>query len=336
MTTLGSLIVSFFRNYLVNQEGYPESTIRSYADCIRLLLSYACQRLNVTIDKLDQDQLTEHLILDFLDHLEQARGNKVKTRNQRLGGIKTFFRFLALQDPTLTAVCERVCAIGAKRTEHKVITTLEVAEVKAMLAGVKADTLLGARDQALLTLLYNTGARVQELVDLNVTDLRMEKPLQVLLTGKGRKQRVVPLYEETVTAVQHYLRLRLQAGIEDDAVFLNARDQRITRFGIGNIVSKHAAQAARKCPSLHDKKVSPHTFRHTIALHLTQSGSDIVSVRPARLDAGVSFVSRSGGRQLTRSCGRVTAPGERTARRAASRTYVSGLTSASRADSNRL
>lgn len=279
MTTLGSLIVTFFRNYLANQKGYPKNTISSYSDCIRLLLSYACDRLKVTFDKLDLKQLTDQLILDFLDYLEQERGNKAKTRNQRLGAIKTFYRFLALQDPTLTAVCERVCAISAKKTEHKVIATLEKDEVKQILATVTADTLFGARDQALLTMLHNTGARVQELVDLDVSDLRMEEPLQVLLTGKGRKQRIVPLYEETVAAIHHYLKLRSQAGIESKALFLNSRGQRITRFGIGYIVSKLAAQAARKSLSLRDKNVTPHTYRHTTALHMIQSGVDLSVVK---------------------------------------------------------
>lgn len=279
MTTLGSLIVTFFRNYLANQKGYPENTISSYSDCIRLLLSYACDRLKVTFDKLDLKQLTDQLILDFLDYLEKERGNKATTRNQRLGAIKTFYRFLALQDPTLTAVCERVCAISAKKTEHKVIATLDKDEIKQMLAAVTADTLLGARDQALLTMLYNTGARVQELVDLDVSDLRMEEPLQVLLTGKGRKQRIVPLYEETVAAIHHYLKLRDQAGIQSKVLFLNSRGQRITRFGIGYIVSKYAAQAARKSPSLNGKKVTPHMYRHSMALHMIQSGSDISVVK---------------------------------------------------------
>jgi len=176
-------------------------------------------------------------------------------------------------------MCERVCAIRAKNTDHNVIATLDKDEVKAILATVETDNLLGARDQALFTMLYNTGARVQELVDLDVSDLRMEKPLQVLLTGKGGKQRIVPLYEETVSAIQHYLKLRERAGIDDKTLFLNARGSRITRFGIGYILAKHAAQAARKCPYLRGKKVTPHIYRHTTALHLIQSGSDISVVK---------------------------------------------------------
>jgi site-specific recombinase XerD len=279
MITLGSLIVSFFSNYLAKQKGCRENTICSYSDCIRLLLSYACEKLSVTFDKLDLELLTDLLILDFLDHLEQRRGNKAKTRNHRLAVIKTFFRFLALHDPKLTAVCERVCAISPKNTEHKVIATLEKTEVVQILAGTQSDTLLGARDQALLTMLYNTGARAQELADLDVSDVRMDKPLQVLLTGKGRRQRVVPLYEESVTAIKHYLKLREREGITSSALFVNVNGVRITRFGIAYIISKYAALAAHRLPSLWKKRVTPHTYRHTTALHLIQSGCDISVVK---------------------------------------------------------
>lgn len=279
MTTLGTLIVSFFRNYLANQKGYGPNTITSYADCIKLLLSYSCQRLNVSFDELRLEMITDQLILDFLDHLEDDRSNDPKTRNQRLGTIKTFFRFLALQEPMAGVVCERVSAISAKKSDHKVIVALDNDEVKAILVTTESHTLKGARDQALLMLLYNTGARVQELVDLDLSDLRMEKPLQVILTGKGRKQRIVPLYEETIAAIRHYLKRREHAGIDHKAMFINSHGKRITRFGIRHIISKHVALAAPKCPSLQGKNVTPHTYRHTTALHLIQNGVDISVVK---------------------------------------------------------
>lgn len=281
MTTFGTLIVSFFRNYLGHQKGYSPNTIASYSDCVRLLLNYSCERLAVSFDRLDLEMITDTLILDFLDHLEQDRGNAPATRNQRLGAIKTFFRFLALQEPTATAVCERVCAISDKKTEHKVIATLDNGEVKAVMdcAQAKTDTVSGARDQALFHLLYNTGARVQEIVDLVVGDLRTEAPVQVCLTGKGRKQRIVPLHEETIEALQHYLKLRTAAGIESAALFVNAQGERITRFGISHIVSKYATMAEGGCASMAGKKVTPHTFRHTAALHMIQSGVDISVVK---------------------------------------------------------
>ena len=279
MTTLGSLLVTFFRNYLADQKGYSKNTIGSYSDCIRLLLCYACKHLGVSLDKFSIEMLSQELILNFLDYLEQERGNGPNTRNQRLGAIKTFSRFLALQEPTLTLACERICAISAKKVQHTVVATLDDNEVRGILGETETDTLLGARDQALLSMLYNTAARAQELVDLDLPDLRLEAPFQVLLTGKGRKERIVPLYEETVVAIKHYMDLRQQARIKHEALFLNNRGNRITRFGIGYVVGKHAGRAARECPSLPDKKVTPHTFRHTCALHLIQSGADISVVK---------------------------------------------------------
>lgn len=278
MTTLGTLIISFFRNYLVNQKGYPQNTISSYSDCIRLLIAYSCDHLKVPIEKLDLFHFTDDLILDFLDHLENERGNTIVTRNQRLAAIKTLFRFLALQDPTFIAVCERVCAISAKKTVHKVIESLEKDEVDAIFSAVIADTLWGARDQALLHLIYNTGARVQELVDLDLSDIRMEKPHQVLLTGKGQKQRVTPLFPETIAAIQHYLRLRDHSQLESKVLFVNSKGERITRFGIRYIIEKYADLAAETTPSLKTKNVTPHTFRHTTALHMIQSGNEITVV----------------------------------------------------------
>ena len=137
----------------------------------------------------------------------------------------------------------------------------------------------GARDKALLTFLYNTGARVQEAIDLDVSDLNMENPQQVVLTGKGEKQRIIPLYPETIKAIKTCLDFRKKAGFQSDTLFLNAKGERITRFGIAYLIRQYVAKAARKCPALAKKNVTPHTFRHTIALHLIQSGVDITVVK---------------------------------------------------------
>lgn len=279
MITFGSLILSFFSSYLANQRGYSPETIASYSDCIRLLINYCCQQLAITVDKLALDLITDSLILDFLDYLEKERNNTANTRNQRLAAIKTFFRFAARQEPTLTAVCERVCTISAKKSQYKIIQPLENHEVKEILKHPDSNTLTGARDRVILALLYNTGARVQEIIDLNISDLNMENPMQVILTGKGKKQRIVPLYEHTIQAIQHYLNLRKAAGIEHEKLCLNAKKQIISRFGIAYIIRKYVGKAAKKCSSLLKKTVTPHTFRHTTALHLIQSGVDITVVK---------------------------------------------------------
>ncbi len=277
--TLGTLIVNFFRTYLVNQKGVSKNTIASYSDCMYLLIEFCCEHFAVAADRLAVESIDEHVVLDFLDNLERERGNAPSTRNQRLDAIKSFFRFIAAHEPTLVAACERVCAISHKVTETKMVESLCRNEVHAIIDATDPATLKGARDRTLFMLMYNTGARVQELVDLMLDDLQLPAPSQVLLTGKGRKQRIVPLWNQTVDAIRYYCEIRDAARIDFQRLFLNARGKPITRFGISHLVAKYAHIAAAGCPSLRDRTVTPHTFRHTTALHLIQAGVDIVTVK---------------------------------------------------------
>ena len=279
MNTMGTLVMKFFNNYLANERGVSLNTIRSYSDCVRLMLDYTAMRLGLTPDKLSFDAISDTLILEFLNHIETKRENTANTRNQRLAAIKTFFRFLARHEPMMLAACERVCAIRAKTVPHKVMETLDHHEVQAVFKAVKADTVHNARDRALLSLLYNTGARVQELVNLNICDLRMDAPHHVKLFGKGQKERIVPLHPETVENLRQYLDIRANAGISGQAVFLNEKGVRLTRFGVSHIVKERMIGAIIYEPSLIGRKITPHTFRHTTALHLIQSGVDITVVK---------------------------------------------------------
>jgi site-specific recombinase XerD len=280
MNTMGTLIMKFFHVYLANERGLSAHTIHSYSDCVRLLLSFAGERLGLSVDKLSFDGISDSLILDFLDHLEAKRENAPATRNQRLAAIKTFFRFLAHHEPTLLATCERVCAIRAKNAPHKVMETMNNAEVQAIFDGLTADTVHDARDRALLSLLYNTGARVQEVVDLHIGDLRMDAPYHVKLTGKGRKERFVPLHKETVDDLRRHLNMRTEDGITSQALFLNDKHARLTRFGVSHIVKTRTHDAVARAPSLAGRKITPHTFRHTTALHMIQAnvGIEVVCV----------------------------------------------------------
>jgi len=277
--SMGQLIVSFFRNYLVAQRNLSKNTIAAYSDCIRLLLYFCCQRLNKSIDHLTFEMIDVDLILDFLAYLETERNNAPQTRNARLAAIRTFFRFLATEEPTLIDVCERICSIQDKKIPHKIIPSLDDDELQALFNVIDRTSLNGARDYALFYMLYNTGARVTELVDLEIEDLRFETPAQVKLTGKGNKERLVPLWSETVEAINCYLQLRQQHNIDHQKLFLNSNQQPITRFGIRHIIKKYKKIAAKKCLSLKNKTVSPHTFRHTTAFHLLRSGNDINGVK---------------------------------------------------------
>jgi len=277
--TIQSLIVSFFHSYLRDQSDCSANTIQSYCECIRILIQFCCKREQLDADKLDMESIDDKTILAFLESLENERGNLPQTRNQRLAAIKSFYRYLALQEPTLLDACKRICTIRAKKTEHKVIEALSEEEVEAILRAVPSETAWHQRDYALLLLMYNTGARVQELADLKIEHLKTDDSPQVKLKGKGRKERVNPLWEKTATAINQWLVAREQTGITSEYLFVNSHRRKLSRFGIAHIVSKYVMLAAETCASLKKKKVTPHTFRHTTALHMIQSGVDITVVK---------------------------------------------------------
>jgi len=210
-----------------------------------------------------------------LDHLETVRGCCAKTRNARLAAIRTFFGFVAREAPSRVLHCQTIRAIPLKRTEHKTIDSLEDHETQAMLDAVDVHSRTGIRDEALLLLVYNTGARASEVVGLNLTDLRLDDAPQVKFLGKGKKHRSCPLWPETADALRAYLEQRVPRDPADQQLFLNANGSAITRFGVRHIVRKYAAIAQSACTSLTAKRVSPHTFRHTAAMHLLRAGNEI-------------------------------------------------------------
>lgn len=277
--TFSYLITAFFRNYLASELGLTPNSIASYSDCIKLLIRFASSYYEVEPEKLSLDNLNRDLIVAFLDHLEHERGNGAATRNQRLAVIKTFFRFLAINVPELMHLNETIQAIRQKKTEHVPPPSMTHDEISAMIGVVDTSRLLGVRDNALLQLMYNSGGRVQELADLRISDVRFEIPATVTLTGKGRKTRVVPLWQETVAAIKDYISCRNEHGIQSEHLFLSNRNSPLTRAGIARRVGTIAKHAARHCPSLRDRGITPHVFRHTIALHLLESGVDLVLVK---------------------------------------------------------
>ncbi|MCK5676663.1 MAG: site-specific integrase [Verrucomicrobia bacterium] len=277
--TLSHLITRFFISYLANERGISQNTIESYSDTLRLLIKHLCKKHSKQPEDLGVEMLDPEAILNFLDHLERDRNNSPATRNQRLAAIKSFFHYAARENPELMQPNERIQAIRPKKTDHKPPPSLTVEHVHAILDAIDTTNLIGLRDKALIQLLYNTGARVQEIADLRISDLRFETPSTVTLTGKGRKIRTVPLWEETVQHIQAYLLAREHGGIQSNHLFLNNKGQPITRFGLGRRVELHGKNAAEKYSELKDLKVTPHVFRHTTALHLIETGSDITIVK---------------------------------------------------------
>ena len=225
------------------------------------------------------DDLNRETVLAFLDHLHNNRGNSASTRNARLAAVHSFFQFVAQEDPTSINLCQRVLSIPYKRTPARAITCLDRQEVEHILGSIDRRDPAGRRDAALLQLLYNTGARAQEVVDLRLPAIRLSTPAQVRLLGKGRKERLCPLWPETASLVKDMLKDRALEPHEDAPLFVSAVGQPLSRFGLRHIVKTRVASAIHSRPSLAGKRITPHTFRHSTALHLIQSGVEINVVR---------------------------------------------------------
>jgi integrase/recombinase XerD len=268
-------IKRFFSHYLPIQKGLAHNSILSCRDAIKLLLCYAADTLKKTPDELAVEDTNEKLVLAFLDHVENERGCTIRTRNSRLTSIKSLFAYIGREEPALLEQCQKIRAIPLKRTDHRQVPYLEEKEMQAVLDAVDINSRTGIRDRALLLLLYNTGARVSEIVGLKLSDLRLNvATAQVRLMGKGRKERSCPLWPDVVTAIEALLEQRVPKEMDAEQVFLNANGFPITRFGIRYITRKYGFKAQAQQPSI-TKTVNPHVIRHTTAMHLLRSGSEI-------------------------------------------------------------
>jgi integrase/recombinase XerD len=271
---LATFIKRFFSHYLPVTKGLSTHTIAAYRDGIKRLLCYASDTLHKSVDALGVEAITEAVVSDFLDDLEQTRHCCPSTRNARLAAIHSLFAFIARQEPLLIEQCGQVRAIPKKKSQHKVVDYLEENEVKAVLAGIDINTRTGVRDRALILILYNTGARVSEIVNLTEDDLQLgDAPPQVKLFGKGQKERCCPLWPETAEALKHYLQSRKPINGEIKKVFLNANGSPITRFGIRYVTRQLGAQTQGLNTAV--KPLYPHVLRHTAAMHLLRAGNDI-------------------------------------------------------------
>jgi site-specific recombinase XerD len=274
-SSLGPLVQSFFNDHLPVQKGLCLGSIRSYRDTIRLFLCFVSEQRRCSMSKLVLQDLSFERTLAFLKHLEQERGNSVRTRNQRRAALNTFFAYLAVRAPEMLAVCQQVAAIPVKRTSLPDTHYLEREELTALFRSLPRDGRNALRDRTLLLFLYNTGARVQEVADLRVEHVDLAPPAKVHLHGKGDKWRVCPLWEETVKHLEQLLVAR--HTMPTDPVFCVRRNQPLTRFGIYKIVRRLAASWDTNGPQ--PRRVSPHLFRHTAAVHLLESGVEVNVIR---------------------------------------------------------
>lgn len=270
------LVQDFFVRRLVAQRGASARTVEAYRDAFELLLSFAQDRIGKPPSALSLADLDAPLVLDFLDHLETVRGNSARTRNARLAAIHSFMRYAAVRDPASLPVTARVLAIPAKRFDRPVLGYLTREQVAAILAAPGQRTWTGRRDAALFATAYNTGARVSELTALRVRDVLLDHQTAVHLHGKGRKQRVIPLWKTTTAQLRAWLEeISPAPGVP---VFPNRAGTPLTRSGIRDRLERAVAVAAQNCPSLRGQHVTPHTLRHSTAMHLLQSGTDLATI----------------------------------------------------------
>lgn len=268
----------FFQEHLANQRGSSINTIRSYRDTFKLYLNYIAEYRSISIRKMTLDKFTAEEIAGFRKYLAGTRKNSTATRNQRMAAMQSFANFLQQEYPDRMAQWQRIQSMPVQRNESKPVKYLSQNELAALMAAIPTDTLKGIRDKAMLVLLYDSGARVQEIADLMVQDLRLDSVAQVTLTGKGKKTRVVPLMPTTVLILKDYLKKFKLSRTEamDSQLFVNRRGEKLTRFGISYLLHTHAERARVKCKTI-SKKLSPHILRHSKAMHLLEQGvSDVV------------------------------------------------------------
>jgi site-specific recombinase XerD len=278
-TDLGKPIRDFFEQHLIAQRGLSGHTVLAYRDALKLFLEFAARDRHKACTALTVEDLTADTLRRFLADLETTRHNAVPTRNLRLAAIHAFFQYLATTDPRHLHHCQSILGVPFKRQAHRVPEYLERQEVQAFFTHLDGRTALGRRDEALLRLLYNTGMRAQELADLDVNHVRFSRPYSVRIRGKGRRERTCPLWPETISALKRYLEPRSVSFNDAVPLFLNAEGNRFTRFGLRHLIARRAAEAAQSCPSLLGRRITPHTWRHTTALHLLQSGVDLTMIR---------------------------------------------------------
>ena len=277
---VGPHLQAFFAEHLLAHKRASPQTIACYRDTFRLLLRFMQQRAGAKPSALPLAALDADAVLAFLDHIERDRGCTVRSRNNRLAAIRSFFRLVALRVPDALGQVTRVMAIPVKRGDKRLVSYLTRDEVKALLAAPDRTAWSGRRDHALLLTFYNSGARVSELTALRREQVRLDPASPcIVLHGKGRKQRVVPLWAETARVLRAWFR-ELDGRAEDAGVvaFPSARGHALSRDGVDHLLRRAVSTAAAICPSLGAKRVSPHVLRHSTAMHLFQAGVDMAVI----------------------------------------------------------
>ncbi len=275
---MGPFVRRFLLEELVADRNLTRNTQKSYRDGIRLLFDFVADRHSTDPTRVTVEQIDADVVRGFLAHLEEDRGNSIATRNQRLAALHSLFRFIGRLVPELVDHAAQIQAIPLRRTATPIMPYLDKHEMDALLAVPDRRRAQGRRDYALLLFLYNTGARATEAAQITIADLSLGTSPSARIHGKGRKSRTCPMWARTVKILRALLGARLD-GPREAPLFLNVRGQPITRYGVHALVARTVNKAAEDVPSLRDKRVSPHTIRHTTAVHLLRAGVEINTIR---------------------------------------------------------
>jgi integrase/recombinase XerD len=286
--SLLTLTQTFFLNYLQSTRGASSHTVRAYRDALKLFFLFLSGQKRKSIEDLHLDDVQAEAVLTFLNHIESKRSNSAVTRNCRLAAIRSFVQHLLRQDVTRAGQYGRILAIQTKRATHRAVAYLEPEEARAVIATVDTSSPRGRRDHALLLLLYNTGARVSEVLAVRSSDLRLDRPRQVRFLGKGKKERICPLWPETASALRRIIRIEGGNGI----LFQSHQGTPLTRDGVAYILQKYVRLAAKSNSAQRLRRVTPHMIRHSCAVALLQAGVDVTVIRDYLGHASVSTTSR--------------------------------------------
>ena len=281
-TDFAKNLTYFFSKYLPGQRNLSTNTIRSYRDTFKLLLNFMDEQLNTKPEHLTFSKVDSESILNFLDWLEKARKTSASTRNQRLAAIHSFYRYVQMENPELLLKCQQILNIPFKKQSKKPIDYLMPAALKFLLEQPNTATAKGRRDLTIMVVLYDTGARVQEIVDLKARDVRLDNPVVITLTGKGNKKRCVPIMSKTLLLLKNYLEENrlIVNGKQDHPLFFNSKHDKFTRHGIAYILNKYfvLAKEANK-DIIFPEVLTPHLIRHSKAMHLLEAGVNLIYIR---------------------------------------------------------
>jgi len=276
MSALAPHLATFLREHLPHERKASSHTSAAYAYSFQLLVCFAASRLRVKPSELEIEHLDAPLVLDFLRHLEDDRRNTARTRNARLAAINAFFRFIEYRIPSCLDQSRRIHAIPLKKTDDALVTHLSRDEMQALLDAPDPRTKLGVRDRAMLHLAFAAGLRVSELISLRLDHLDGQTCSRIHIMGKGRRERILPLWKETAAALKAWLAIRPRNGSPE--LFPNAAGRAMTRYGFEHILAKHVTVAAKRQPSIAKKRVTPHVLRHTCAMHTLRATRDVRKV----------------------------------------------------------